>query len=205
MKIKKRLLLCLVIMLLLTGCNSGNDSILSELDSSVTNQIENSESSVAEEDQVVKDDAFPGTYTVPDGWIEAEKHSTDGMKFYVEEGHEDDASPDNIAIRVGECPYSLDDHESFRMAIMRQITMQIQMSGSDDAQMSGSGSNTAQDYILYTFKIEDSNTITQQYYILKDYGFCLVQVTSFSGAENENIFEAAQSIVDSFIWNEDTQ
>lgn len=88
---------------------------------------------------------------------------------------------------------------------MRQIAMQVQMSGSDDAQLTGSGSNTAQDYILYTFTIDDGGIITQQYYILKDYGFCLVQVTSFSGTENEKVFEAAQSIVDSFVWNEDNQ
>ena len=55
---------------------------------------------------------------------------------------------------------------------------------SNDAKLSGSGSNTAQGYTLYTFTIEDADgTITQQYYILKDYGFCLVQVTSFSGSE----------------------
>lgn len=60
--------------------------------------------------------------------------------------------------------------------------------------------------IQYTFTIEDAGgTITQQYYILKDYGFCLVQVTSFSGSENKTVFEAAQSIVDSFVWNEDSQ
>ena len=196
--------LCLITMLFLTGC--GSNSNLDEPDSSVANQVEEDlESSPAEQEQLAEDDEFPGTYTVPDGWIEVEECSADGMKFYVEEGHEDDANPDNIAIRVGDCPYSLDDHVSFREAIMRQIARQVQMSGSDDAQLTGSGSNTAQDYILYTFTIDDGGIITQQYYILKDYGFCLVQVTSFSGTENENVFEAAQSIVDSFVWNEDNQ
>lgn len=86
---------------------------------------------------------------------------------------------------------------------MRQLTMQLNGS---DAQMTGSGSNTAQDYVLYRFTIEDADgTITEQYYILKDYGFCLVQATSFIGSDNESIFEAAQTIVDSFVWNEDSQ
>lgn len=154
--------------------------------------------------QEYKDEAF--SYEIPDGWSKAEEHSSSGMTFYIEEGHENDELPDNISVGAGSSPYSLEDHISFREAIMRQIATQVQMSGSDDAQLSGSGSNTAQGYILYTFTIEDTDgTITQQYYILKDYGFCLVQVTSFSGSENEAVFEAAQSIVDSFVWNEDGQ
>lgn len=181
-------------LLLLTGCGNGGNTDLKEPDNvapedSVTDQVEN--------------DSFPGTYTVPDGWVKAEDHSTNGMTFYVEKGHEDDELPDNISVNVGECPYSLEDHSSFRDAIMRQLTMQLNGS---DAQLTGSGSNTAQDYVLYRFTIEDADgTITEQYYILKDYGFCLVQATSFTGSDNESIFEAAQTIVDSFVWNEDSQ
>lgn len=181
-------------LLLLTGCGNGGNTDLKEPDNVA------SEDSVADQ---VQDDAFPGTYTVPDGWVKAEDHSTDGMTFYVEKGHEDDELPDNISVNVGDCPYSLGDHSSFRDAIMRQLTMQLNGS---DAQLTGSGSNTAQDYVLYRFTIEDADgTITEQYYILKDYGFCLVQATSFTGSDNESIFEAAQTIVDSFVWNEDSQ
>ena len=69
-----------------------------------------------------------------------------------------------------------------------------------------SGSNTAQGYILYEITMEDpEGMITMQYYILQDYFVCLFQVTSFTGSENESIFEAAQSIVDSFVWNEDNK
>lgn len=181
-------------LLFLTGCGNGGNTDLKEPDNVA------SEDSVADQ---VQDDAFPGTYTVPDGWVKAEDHSTNGMTVYVEEGHEDDELPDNISVNVGDCPYSLEDHTSFRDAITRQLTMQLNGS---DAQLTGSGSNTAQDYVLYRFTIEDADgTITEQYYILKDYGFCLVQATSFTGLDNESIFEAAQTIVDSFVWNEDSQ
>nr|WP_297274847.1 hypothetical protein [uncultured Agathobaculum sp.] len=182
------------VMLLLTGCgNSGNTDLI-EPDNSM------SESSVTDQ---VGEDSFPGTYTVPDGWIKADDHSTNGMTFYVEEGHENDELPDNISISVGDCPYSLDEHTTFRDAIMRQLTVQL---GSSDVKLTGSGSNTAQDYVLYNFTIEDTDgTITDMYYILKDYGFCLVQATNFTGSENESISKAAQSIVDSFVWNEDSQ
>lgn len=182
------------IMLLLTGCGDSGNTDLKELDNAA------SENPVIDQ---AEEDAFPGTYTVPDGWVKAEDHSTNGMTFYVEKGHEDDELPDNISIGVGDYPYSLEDHASFRDAIMRQLSMQM---GGSDAQLTGSGSKTAQDYVLYQFTIEDTDgTITDQYYILKDYGFCLVQVTSFTGSENTGIFEAAQTIVDSFVWNEDNQ
>lgn len=181
-------------LLLLTGCGNGENTDLKESDNAAS---ENPVTDQAEED------SFPGTYTVPDGWVKADAHSTNGMTFYVEDGHEDDELPDNLSVNVGDCPYSLEDHTSFRDAIMRQLTMQLNGS---DAQMTGSGSNTAQDYVLYRFTIEDADgTITEQYYILKDYGFCLVQATSFTGSDNESIFEAAQTIVDSFVWNEDSQ
>lgn len=153
------------------------------------------------ETQEYKDEYL--SYEIPDGWNKAEEHSSSGMTFYIEEGHENDELPDNISVGAGSSPYSLEDHASFRDALMQQIAMQA---SGNDAELSGSGSNTAQGYILYTFTIEDTDgTITQQYYILKDYGVCLVQVTSFSGSENEAVFEAAQSIVDSFVWNEDSQ
>lgn len=181
------------IMVLLTGCGDGGNTDWKEPDNAA------SESTATGQEE---ENAFPGTYTVPDGWVKADAHSTDDMTFYVEEGHEDDARPDNISINVGDCPYSLDEHTTFRDAIMRQISMQV---GSSDVQLSGSGSNTAQDYVLYNFTIEDADgTITDMYYILKDYGFCLVQVTSFTGSENESIFAAAKTMVDSFVWNEDS-
>lgn len=181
------------IMVLLTGCGDGGNTDWKEPDNAA------SESTVTDQ---AEENAFPGTYTVPDGWVKADAHSTDDMIFYVEEGHEDDERPDNISINVGDCPYNLDEHTTFRDAIMRQISMQV---GGSDVQLSGSGSNTAQDYVLYNFTIEDADgTITDMYYILKDYGFCLVQVTSFTGSENESIFEAAKTMVDSFVWNEDS-
>lgn len=153
------------------------------------------------ETQEYKDEYL--SYEIPDGWNKSEEHSVSGLTFYIEEGHENDDLPDNISVGAGSSPYSLEDHTSFQDALMRQIAMQA---SSNDAKLSGSGSNTAQGYTLYTFTIEDADgTITQQYYILKDYGFCLVQVTSFSGSENKTVFEAAQSIVDSFVWNEDSQ
>lgn len=67
-----------------------------------------------------------------------------------------------------------------------------------DAQLNGDGAYTEQGYVLYIFTIDEEDVTTKQYYIVKDYGFCLVQVTNFS--KSESVYEAAQTIVDSFVW-----
>ena len=141
---------------------------------------------------------IPGSYTVPDGWVEAEKYSLADKIFYVEEGHEDDGQPDNISIEVGTNRYSEEDHESFREAILRQLYAQI--SGLD-ASLTGSGTYTEQDYVLYIFTISEEDVVTTQYYIVGDKRHCLIHLTNFTGSESAD--EAARSMADSFVWDQD--
>lgn len=140
-------------------------------------------------------DSFPGTYMVPEGWVEAEKYSTEEKRFYVENGHEADEFPDNISINVGTNRYSTKEHEKFRKAIVNQLLMQIQ---GEDAQLYGDGTYTEQDYILYIMTIEEADVVTTQYYIVGDYQYCLVHLTNYSGSESAD--EAARAMVDSFVW-----
>lgn len=142
------------------------------------------------------DTDFPGSYTVPEGWVKVEKYSTADKIFYVEEGHEDDELPDNISIEVGTNRYSADEHEKFRDAIVRQLTMQLQ---GVDAMLTGDGTYTEQDYIVYIFTITEEDVVTKQYYIVADQRYCLLQLTNFTGSESAN--EAAQAMADSFVWN----
>ena len=60
-----------------------------------------------EAEEPVGENALPGTWTVPEGWVKAEKYSTENKIFYVEEGHEEDEQPDNISIEVGTNRYSV--------------------------------------------------------------------------------------------------
>ena len=60
-----------------------------------------------EAEEPVEENALPGTWTVPEGWVKAEKYSTENKIFYVEEGHEEDEQPDNISIEVGTNRYSV--------------------------------------------------------------------------------------------------
>ena len=79
-----------------------------------------------------------------------ERYSTENKIFYAEEGHEDEEMPDNISIEVGTNRYGADEHEKFREAILRQLAVQLQ---SVDAELTGDGTFTEQDYIVYIFTI----------------------------------------------------
>lgn len=139
---------------------------------------------------------FPGSYTVPDGWMKLDKYSTKNKLFYVQEGHEDDELPDNISIEIGTNRYSADEHEKFRDAIVRQLTMQIQ---GLDAELTGSGTFTAQEDVLYIFTIREKDVVTRQFYIVGDQRYCLIHLTNFTGSEQAD--DAAQAMADSFVWN----
>lgn len=139
---------------------------------------------------------FPGSYTVPEGWVKVEKYSTKDKTFYVEEDHKDDELPDNISIEVGTNRYSADEHEKFRDAILRQLTMQLQ---GVDGELTGDGTYTEQDYILYIFTISETDVETKQYYIVGDHRYCLIQLTNFTGSES--VGETAQAMAESFVWD----
>lgn len=149
-------------------------------------------------DSAAKEESgLPGSYTVPEGWVKAEAYSTDEKIFYVQNGHENDPTPDNISINVGTNRYSAQEHESFREAIVRQLLAQLQGSGAD---LTGDGTYTGQDYVVYIFTITEGGVTTRQYYIVDDYRYCLVHLTSFTG--EEEAYQAAQAIADSFVWTD---
>lgn len=138
------------------------------------------------------------SYEVPTGWVKADKYSTKNKIFYVQEGHEDDAQPDNISIEIGKNKYSSDDHLKFRDAILNQLMMQLK--NAPDTMLYGDGTYTDQGYTLYIFTIEEETTgiVTRQYYIVGDMRYCLIHLTNFSGSEE--CAQAARAIADSFVW-----
>lgn len=172
--------------------NAGRPTDAADLDETLpaAERLQETEATEPEEET-----AFPGSYTVPEGWVKAESHSTAEKIFFAEEGHENDMRPDNISIEVGKNKYKSDEHERFREAILRQLLMQTQ---GLSAELSGSGTYTDQGYVLYTFTIKESGVTTVQHYIVDDYRYCLIHLTDFSGEESN--YEAAQALADSFVW-----
>ena len=191
---KKVLIMFLTMALFLAGCGKNRDS--SPQWSPDDPVVEQQESSPSETTISSEDRAIPGSYTIPDGWVKSEKYSTGSQLFYIGEGHEDDEKPDNISIHVGKNKYSLEEHEQFRDAIVQQILMQLD---GIEAQLNGDGTYTEQGDLLYIFTIDEGDIVTTQYYIVKDYGFCLIQLTNFSGSETTE--QAARDMVDSFVWD----
>ena len=185
----------LVMACLLTGCN-GNQGNSMQDSSGSTN-----DASISQTDQMQSDEesTFPGTYTVPGGLVKSEVYSTADKIFYLQEGHEKDEQPDNIAINVGSNRYSLDEHPVFRDAILQQLLMQLDGVKAD---LNGDGTYTEQGYVLYTFTIKESETgiVTKQYYIVDDHRYCLIQLTNYTGSERMD--ETAETIVNSFVWSD---
>ena len=68
-----------------------------------------------------------------------------------------------------------------------------------DAELTGSGTFTAQEDILYIFTIREKDVVTRQYYIVGDRRYCLIHLTNFTGSEYAD--DAAQAMADSFVWN----
>ena len=191
-------LLLLLLLCSLTGCattpkevSDTQNNTTADANMPDTNfPVENTQSETEEESD------FPGSYTVPDGWVKVEQYSSADKFFYVEDGHENDETPDNISIEVGTNRYSEEEHEDFRNAIVRQLTMQLQGVSAD---VTGDGTHTDQDYIVYIFTISEEDVVTKQYYIVGDQRYCLIHLTNFTGSESA--VEAAQAMVDSFVWN----
>lgn len=71
------------------------------------------------------------------------------------------------------------------------------------AELNGDGTYTEQGDLLYIFTIDEGEIVTTQYYIVKDYGFCLIQLTNFSGSITTD--EAVRSMVDSFVWDDERE
>ena len=191
-------LLSLLLFGSLTGCASKLKEAVDvqKSEDNESNSPDNSRSEESMSPETEKEAAFPGSYDVPDGWVKVEKYSTEEKIFYVEEGHEEDELPDNISIEIGSNRYSADEHEKFRDAIVQQIMMQLQ---DVSAELTGDGTYTDKDYVVYIFTISEEDVVTKQYYIVGDNRYCLVHLTNFTKSESAD--EAAQAIVDSFVWD----
>ena len=197
----RRITLVLTLLLLagsLIGCESGHGKSLPDIPSATSSSAttDSSQPGDTEQPDVENESDFPGSYTVPDGWVKMEKYSTEDKIFYAEEGHEEDELPDNISVEVKTNRYSAEDHMKFRDAIVRQLTIQASGAG---AELTGEGTFTDQEDILYIFTISEEDVVTKQFYIVGDKRYCLIHLTNFTGSESAD--EAAQAMASSFVWD----
>lgn len=206
---KKSLYLLPLMIVMLSACgNKQADVGTSEkVEDSTVNTSQNENSSTEEASQkdnnTTKDgqrvDKEFGSFIVAEGFGEAKEQSGGGRYFYVVEGHEHDARPNNISINTGHQNYNLDESEKFAESTTWQLNMQIKQYGMDAVVYGSSGKTDAGD-IMYIFdiKFNDSNEIDRQYYILRDKKYVMVFMSNFDGDESVN--KAAELMAKSFEW-----
>ena len=206
---KKSLYLLPLMIVMLSACGNKQADVgtSAKVEDSTVNTSQNENSSTEEASQkdnnTTKDgqrvEKEFGSFIVAEGFGEAKEQSGGGRYFYVVEGHEHDARPNNISINTGHQNYNLDESERFAESTTWQLNMQIKQYGMDAVVYGSSGKTDAGD-IMYIFdiKFNDSNEIDRQYYILRDKKYVMVFMSNFDGDESVN--KAAELMAKSFEW-----
>ena len=206
---KKSLYLLPLMIVMLSACGNKQADVgtSAKVEDSTVNTSQNENSSTEEASQkdnnTTKDgqrvDKEFGSFIVAEGFGEAKEQSGGGRYFYVVEGHEHDARPNNISINTGHQNYNLDESEKFAESTTWQLNMQIKKYGMDAVVYGSSGKTDAGD-IMYIFdiKFNDSDEVDRQYYILRDKKYVMVFMSNFDGDESVN--KAAELMAKSFEW-----
>ena len=205
---KKSLYLLPLMIVMLSACGNKQADVAAtaKADESTVEATQKDETTVAatqKDDAATKDSKRVekefGSFIVAEGFAEAKEQSGGGRYFYVVEGHEHDARPNNISINTGHQNYNLDESEKFAESTTWQLNMQIKQYGLDAVVYGSSGKTDAGD-IMYIFdiKFNDSNEIDRQYYILRDKKYVMVFMSNFDGDESVN--KAAELMAKSFEW-----
>jgi lipoprotein len=206
---KKSLYLLPLMIVMLSACGNKQADVgtSAKVEDSTVNTSQNENSSTEEasqkDDNTTKDgqrvDKEFGSFIVAEGFGEAKEQSGGGRYFYVVEGHEHDARPNNISINTGHQNYNLDESEKFAESTTWQLNMQIKQYGMDAVVYGSSGKTDAGD-IMYIFdiKFNDSDEVDRQYYILRDKKYVMVFMSNFDGDESVN--KAAELMAKSFEW-----
>lgn len=205
---KKSLYLLPLMIVMLSACGNKQADVAAtaKADESTVEATQKDESTVAatqKDDAATKDSKRVekefGSFIVAEGFAEAKEQSGGGRYFYVVEGHEHDARPNNISINTGHQNYNLDESEKFAESTTWQLNMQIKQYGMDAVVYGSSGKTDAGD-IMYIFdiKFNDSDEIDRQYYILRDKKYVMVFMSNFDNDESVN--KAAELMAKSFEW-----
>ena len=206
---KKSLYLLPLMIVMLSACGNKQADVgtSAKVEDSTVNTSQNENSSTKEasqkDDNTTKDgqrvEKEFGSFIVAEGFGEAKEQSGGGRYFYVVEGHEHDARPNNISINTGHQNYNLDESEKFAESTTWQLNTQIKQYGIDAVVYGSSGKTDAGD-IMYIFdiKFNDSDEIDRQYYILRDKKYVMVFMSNFDGDESVN--KAAELMAKSFEW-----
>jgi hypothetical protein len=140
-----------------------------------------------------------GSFTTPEGWVEVRPWRRGKKYFYADIISKYMDRPTNISVEMGTNRYSVDEHDMFRYAILRQLYMQT-----TSEKIYGFGSFTDNGDPYYKFTVEDENKIpkvkTVQYYIVGEKRHILIHLTDHYNENVVNAEEVALEIANSFKW-----
>jgi len=195
---KKSLYLLPLMIVMLSACGNKHADVVTstKADESTVEATQKGDTGNKDSKRVEKE--F-GSFIVAEGFGEAKEQSGGGRYFYVVEGHEHDARPNNISINMGHQNYNLDESEKFAESTTWQLNTQIKQYGVDASVYGSSGKTDAGD-IMYIFdmKFNNSDEIDRQYYILRDKKYVMVFMSNFDG--DESVKQAAELMAKSFEW-----
>ena len=195
---KKSLYLLPLMIVMLSACGNKHADVVTstKADESTVEATQKADTGNKDSKRVEKE--F-GSFILAEGFGEAKEQSGGGRYFYVVEGHEHDARPNNISINAGHQNYNLDESEKFAESTTWQLNTQIKQYGMDASVYGSSGKTDAGD-IMYIFdiKFNNSDEIDRQYYILRDKKYVMVFMSNFDG--DESVKQAAELMAKSFEW-----
>ena len=141
-----------------------------------------------------------GSFSIPNEWVEITRYSRNGKYFYSHQSESIGSNMTNISIEIGSNPYELDNHPSFRGAILMQMLMQAKTIGADFSPSHVGTTKGGYPFYGFTIDEKDKNITTTQFYICGNKKHILVHVTDFHNGNINNVEEIARLIVDSFSW-----
>ena len=138
-----------------------------------------------------------GSFTISDDYMIREDHSTKDKPFFVDKKDEHASRPNNISTNGGTNYYGTDDVLMFKTAIMGQMAQQAK---AYSATLTSSGSTTDNGYDVLRFNMEGKDQKSILFYVVGDHKYFLVHATIFDLNDEDSVIEAAEYIVNSFVW-----
>lgn len=200
----KRLIFVFVIAFLLvfSGCDANHETPSVNNSGDVSNSITPSTSAPASETSTQSDGLTEtlnfGTFITPEGWHIVPSNS-EYIWYYAKEGTEESETASYIALEYVETDYEASEHEILRDIILQSL---LEQTAQDASELTGEGTYTDQDYFLYIFTITKQGDPTiYKNYIIGDYQILTVNVIDYQDVDTADVQEAADTIVNSFVWN----
>lgn len=172
----KKILIIVGVLLLITGCSIFTPSNVEEKNFTI--------------------DGY-GSFNISDNYMIREDHSTKDKPFFVDKKDEHSSRPNNISANGGTNYYGTEEVLKFKTAIMSQMAQQAK---AYNAVLTSSGSTNDNGYDVLRFNLEGEDQKSILFYIVGDHKYFLIHATIFDLNDEESVIEAAEYMVNTFIW-----